>query len=298
MNILIANVGGLRRVEVRELVAALKSRHKLTVAGMSQDSSFRGQAFNYENLPTRVHKSDAYESDHVVSYEFFSNPADAVSIMLGDIMRHNPPDLVVCGLSNGTHMGQDIYCSSNIGMAKESAMFGIPTIAIGTERVIGGQTIQSARSAIGFITGAIESLAKLKMPKHTFLNINIPTPSDFGKFEGVKITKQGRLTTLSSFTEKQDHNGQKYYWANFVPRENEEPEDIESDKTWYDRGYISITPINYDATNHARLEFWGTKTKEMSAEIFATTDESASGDKSVDVWDAVDIAGTVGGILS
>ena len=274
MNILIANVGALRRVEVRELVGALKARHKLTVAGMSQDSSFRGQAFNYDSTPTRVNKSDAYDDDHIVSYEFFSNPADAISIMLGDIMRHDPPDLVICGISNGTHMGQDIYCSSNIGMAKECTMFGVPAIAIGTERIIGGHTTQTIRSAIGFITGAIESLAKLKMPPHTFLNVNIPTPSDFGKFDGVKITRQGRLTTLSSFTEKHDHNAEPYYWANFVPRENSEPEDAESDKTWYDKGYISITPINYDATDHRAIEQWGKTIKKMSEEMPVTTEST------------------------
>jgi len=266
MNILIANVGALRRVELNELVKALKGRHKLTVAGMAYDSSFRGQAFNYDNTPNRVNKSDAYDAEGIVSYEFFSNPADAVSIMLGDIMRHDPPDLVLCGFSNGTHMGQDIYCSSNLGMAKEAAMFNIPTIAIAAERVVGGHTAQTIKSAIGFLTGSIESLSKLKMPKGTFLNINIPASNDFGKFEGVKITRQGKLRSLSDFTEKEDNYG-KYYWANFVPRDNAEPEDDCSDKTWFDKGYISITPLNYDATDHLALEHWGAKMKEMSAEL-------------------------------
>jgi len=267
MNILIANVGGLRRVEVRELVDALKSRHKLVVVGMAKDSSFRGQAFNYDNLPTRGNRSDAYDADHIASYEFFSNPADAVSIMLGSILRHQPPDIVICGISNGTHMGQDIYCSSNIGMAKEAAMFGIPTIAIATDRIIGGHSAKTIRSAIGFLTGAIDGFSKLKMPKRTFININIPNPNDFGKFEGVKVTRQGCLTSLSSFTEKQDHNDETYYWANFVPRVNKEPQDENSDKTWFDRGYISVTPVNYDATDHSAIACWGQTIKTMTDDL-------------------------------
>ena len=255
MNILIANVGNFRSNELKVLAAALGKKHSITIACMAIDSSFKGQAFSYSGIPVRanyiVYDEGKTKSERVNAFEFYSTPADAISVMLGEIMEHQRPDIVVCGINNGIHMGQDIYCSSNIGMAMEAVYFGVPSIAIGIEKRTGGHNEAECANAVKFIDKNIEKIAALKLPKHTFLNINIPTAESYTKLKGVRITRLGWLNLINEFEEKVDHKGQKYYWAKNVERKSEVEEGTAMHA--YDNGYVSITPINYDATSYEEL---------------------------------------------
>jgi len=191
--------------------------------------------------------------DGIAAYEFYSYPADMVSIMLGDIMAHQKPDLVICGINNGVHMGQDIYSSSNIGMAMESIFLGVPAIAVGIEYQPGGHSEKDLENAVTFVDKNLETFAKLKLPKGTILNISIPTVASYKKFKGVKVAAMGRMTQLSEYEEKLDGKGKKYYWAKNVERLNAQPDDTWA-RTWFDQGYITIVPINSDATDHVKVK--------------------------------------------
>ena len=255
MNILIANVGNVRSNELKALATALGKKHSVTIASMAIDSSYKGQAFSYSGVPVCanyiLYSEGKSKSERIRAFEFYSTPADAVSVVLGEIMEHEHPDIVICGINNGIHMGQDIYCSSNIGMAMESVYFGVPAIAVGIEKRIGGHSEMECANAAKFIEKNIEKLATLKLPKHTFLNINIPTVDSYSKLKGVKITHLGWLNLINEFEEKIDHKGQKYYWAKKVERKSEVEEGTAMHA--YENGYVTITPINYDATSYEEL---------------------------------------------
>lgn len=244
MNILIANVGNIRRGEVWALARALDKNHRVTVAVMSQDSSYRAQAFQFANAPTRV---DNHLIGDIPVYEFFSNPADAVSIMLGEIMIAKPPDLVICGIGNGTNLAQDIYVSSHVGMAMEAAFLGYKAVVVATEKKSGGHTDAELEPVIRFIEKNVEAFAKLKLPRQTFLNINVPQVNRYEELSGIRYTSMGKTTLRSTFDKRTDPKGETYYYLRHEPQENVKHGEND-DKTWYDRGYVSITPINYDAT--------------------------------------------------
>jgi 5'-nucleotidase len=251
MNILITNVGNIRSNELRVLVDALSKKHQVTVACMAVDSSCKGQAFSLSGSPVRVNEMDY--ANKVKAYEFYSTPADAVSIMLGEILTRKP-DLVICGINNGIHMGQDIYHSSNVGMAMESAFFNIPSIAVGIEHKVGGHTAEECANAVKFVEKNIEAFAKFNMPTDSFLNINIPTVEKYSDLHGPRITRTGPLTLINEFEEKVDPAGGKYYWAKNVKRESlDETEDLTGISA-FEHGFISITPISYDSTCYETLE--------------------------------------------
>ena len=256
MNILIANVGNVRSNELKTLALALNRKHRVTVACMAIDSSNKGQAFSYCGTPVRVNQLVFHEgktkAKRIMGYEFYSTPADAVSIMLGEIMKHNRPDIVICGINNGIHMGQDIYYSSNVGMAMESVYFGVPSIAVGIARRPGGHSAKECAVAVKFVTKNIEKLAKLELPKHTFLNINIPTVDKYEDLKGVEITRLGWVNLINEFEKKTDHKGDDYYWAKNVQRKSQSPEGTSIYA--YEQGFVSITPIDYNATSHEELK--------------------------------------------
>jgi len=256
VNILIANVGNIRVNEIKSLAEALNKKNKVTVLSMVSDSSHRGQAFSFRDVPVRV--NPLLYKNEIPAYEFHNNPADAMSVMLCEIMAHKKPDLIICGINNAVHMGQDIYCSSNIGMAMEACFFGIPTIAIGVEHRIGGHTEVELKNVITFIEKNLEKFQSMELPKHTFLNINIPDVKKYEQLKGVKVASMSKMTQLSTYIEKTDANGSKYYWADNVKRVNVDA-DEKFARTWFDRGYITIVPLNYDATDYTAVQHWNNK---------------------------------------
>ena len=272
MNILIANVGNCRRAELRELALALNEHHKVTVATMSEDRAFRAQAFTLSHAPTRM--AQIPFDGKIDAYEFYTHPADATSIMLGGVMRHERPDLVICGFSNGTHMGSDIYVSSNIGMATEATYFGVPAIAIGVARRVGGHTKHTLKPAIQWVVEYLHKLTELEIPPRTLLNVNIPHAETYDDIKGVRVTSMGNLSAHYDFIEKTDPDGRKYYWGDIKPRTKRET-DTDTDAYWFDKGYVSVTPINYDATHHESVEHWGGVIKEIIKEAKIVGDSIA-----------------------
>jgi len=232
---------------------------------MAVESSFKGQAFSFCGSPVRMNPvlyknvirnmsptTDVSAFEGIYAYEFYGTPADAVSIMLGDIIAHERPDLVIAGIGNGVHMGQDIFCSSNIGMAMEAAYFSIPSISIAIPYKAGGHTEAECETAVKFIERNLIALVAGGLPKHTFININVPD-LPYEKLKGIKVTRLGWISPIiNEFEERTDHKGKKYYWAKSVTREGQGDEG--TDTHAFDNGYVSITPINYDPTDYAELE--------------------------------------------
>jgi len=288
MHILIANVRNIRTNEIKVLAEALNKNHKITIISHMANKSNRGLAFSFRDEPIRVNpvyykdvlnntswvnstepitainasttakKSNAKTNsafDGISAYEFAGDPADSISIMLGEILAHKRPDLVICGINNGRTMGQDIYCSSNVGMAMEATFFGIPTIAIGIDRKAGGHKEAEVKPVAEFIAKNVEKFASLKLPPHTFLNISMPSVANYKEYKGVKVARMGTMSKLSTYVEKVDPNGGKYYWANNTERKNADA-DMSLAPTWYEKGYITIVPLNYDATDHVAVREW------------------------------------------
>ena len=281
VNILIANVGNVRFNEVKALSEALNKQHKVTLVTMAAESSHRGVAFSFLDTPVRAapllykdvinstewvaqgegtlknaSKKKLEAFDGITAYEFAANPADAISVMLAEILQHEKPDLVICGINNGIHMGQDVYSSSSVGMAFEAAFFRVPTICVAVEHRVGGHSHAELGNAVTFIEKNVEKFAKMHLPEHTFLNINIPTVKAYKDFKGVRIARMGRLVQLSRYVEHVDSCGQKYYWADYAERLNANIGDEQFARTWYDRGYITVTPVSYDATDYDAVEGW------------------------------------------
>jgi 5'/3'-nucleotidase SurE len=152
-------------------------------------------------------------------------------------------------------MGQHVYTSSNIGMAMESCMLGAPTIAVGVAEKVGGYTEEELKPVAEFIGKNVEKFVKMKLPNHTFLNINVPLVTKYKDIKGIKVCNLSRLILPCSYVEKTDPSGGKYYWTDRSAIKNDLMGE-EFARTWYDRGYITIVPINYDATDFECVARW------------------------------------------
>jgi len=85
------------------------------------------------------------------------------------------------------------------------------------------------------------------LKKDTLLNVNVPNLPD-DQIKGVKVTRQGRREYSGSVLERIDPRGKKYYWIggiieDWIPAP-------EADHQAVSEGYISVTPLKLDLTDH------------------------------------------------
>ena len=92
----------------------------------------------------------------------------------------------------------------------------------------------------------------MHLPPNTLLNINIP-PLQAGEIQGIRFTRQGRRIYQDSIQETFDPWGRKHYWIGGGTVLWSGGDD--TDELAVRNGYISVTPIQLDLTNHSGLEY-------------------------------------------
>ena len=173
-------------------------------------------------------------------------PTDCVLVALLDVMKDNPPDIVVSGCNHGPNVGVDVLYSGTVSAALEGLRQGHPSIAVSLDMVHGVQPhhFETAAAVLMEILAEPAFYADLvKVP--AILNVNVPN-IPLSDVEGVLITKQG-FRAYENFVEKQfSPRGRAYYWI----AGNSGPHDAKRGSDGYAliNNYVSVTPINLDLT--------------------------------------------------
>ena len=257
MNILIANVRNLEAPELKVLAGELAKKHTVTVCSLEGPGRRKGNAFSYSGFPIKFKQVSNYmvNGSRIPAYKFQGNPADMISVMLGNIMRHRKPHLVICGISNGISLGTDVFCSSNIGMAMQATFSNVPSIAVGVPMQIGGHSEAELLPAAQFIAKNVEKFVKAKLPTDTFLNITIPLVKKYDDYQGVGISSMDNLTKMTRYLEKVDCQGNKYYWAQLVERDSSAKAAVSptAGMAYFKKNYIIMAPLTYNCTDWTYL---------------------------------------------
>ena len=234
--ILVTNDDGVRSDGIRALADALGHLGDVTIVAPQTESSAIGHALTIarplrlEQLEERVYSVDG-------------TPTDCVNIAIARIL-YAPPDLVVSGINKGYNLGDDVTYSGTVAGAMEGALLGIPGIAVSLRR--NGETLDF-RHAAAAAAAVAEQVLRTGLPPRTFLNINVPT----GRPKGFRVTTQARRNHITSVAEAVDPRQRRYYWI----EEGESDWELNhrSDYQAVRDGYISVTPLHPDLTNHDAL---------------------------------------------
>lgn len=169
-------------------------------------------------------------------------PADSVKFALAEVLDRKP-DLIVSGINQGTNTGVDLLYSGTVSAATEGAINRIPSVAISLASFVFKNFEPSAQFALKIAANTLKN----GLPPGTFLNINVP-PLDAEKIKGVSWTRQGISRWKERFQRRSDPKGKSYYWmdGDKIPDEM----NGNTDEKMIAAGYISITPIHYDLTDH------------------------------------------------
>jgi 5'-nucleotidase len=238
--ILVTNDDGVRSEGIHALAQALTHLGDVTVVAPHTEASAIGHALTLRR-PLRMEPV----SDGV--YEVDGTPTDCVNIAVTQLYdpQGAKPDLVVSGINRGYNLGDDVTYSGTVAGALEGALLGIPSIAVSLERTPDAFEFGKAAEAAARVA---ELVLAQGLAARTFLNINVPS----GHPRGMRVTFQAKRNHITVVAERLDPRNKPYYWIE-EGEDSWEPHD-RSDYQAVRDGYISVTPLHPDMTNHAELE--------------------------------------------
>lgn len=236
--ILITNDDGIQSPGIQVLTSALTPLARCVIVAPDRDNS----AVSHSLTMHRPLKVSRVEEN---LYSVDGTPTDCVAIGLNKILEQRP-DLLVSGINPGPNLGDDIAYSGTVSAAVEGTMYGIPSLAVslaGTHPY----DFTTAGQVAAWLAGIIMEQG---LPGNTLLNANVPAVESI---RGVKVTRQGRRLWKNAIQETLDPWGRKHYWIGGGTPHLDPDED--TDANAISAGYISVTPIHLDLTNHAGLDY-------------------------------------------
>lgn len=237
--ILISNDDGIHSEGIKALAKAMKSLGDVYVVAPDRERSASSHSLTLYH-PLRVEE---------VSRNWYAvdgTPTDCVNLAINGILKARP-DLVIAGINKGPNLGDDITYSGTVSVAMEGTLLGVPSIAMS----VTAKSNFIFRPAAEFARRVSRFVLKNGLPTDTLLNVNVPN-IESEMIKGYRITKQGKRVYGDAVVEKTDPRGRKYFWIGgddlgFVHSKD-------SDFQAISEGYISVTPVHLDLTNHASLK--------------------------------------------
>jgi 5'-nucleotidase len=242
MRILVANDDGYLAPGLAALVNACEGFGTVDVVAPEQNAS------GTSNSLTLHRPLSVYTAPNGVRY-INGTPSDCVHVALTGLLDYRP-DLVVSGINQGANMGDDTLYSGTVAAAMEGYLFGIPSIAFSqTER--GWVHLDSAMlTARRVIQSVIE---RPPAAGAWLLNVNIPNRPDAHQLPW-QFTRLGRRHASEPVIRQTSPRGDTLYWIGSAGDAREAG--VGTDFHATANACVSITPLQVDLTDHARLPDW------------------------------------------
>ncbi|MGA9995743.1 MAG: 5'/3'-nucleotidase SurE [Pyrinomonadaceae bacterium] len=171
-------------------------------------------------------------------------PTDCVTLALNKILGEEElPHICVSGINHGGNLGDDATYSGTVAGALEATILGVPGLAFSLVARENFDFTESAR----FAATAVRKVLSEGLPEGTLLNINIPRT----EIKGVRVTRQGIKNARPVISEHIDPRGKPYFWIGeeYFSSNAEDGTDYRA----IEQGYISVTPLKSDMTDHNAL---------------------------------------------
>jgi 5'-nucleotidase len=178
-------------------------------------------------------------------------PADCVKLAFAQLLPRQP-DLVVSGINAGANVGINVIYSGTVAAAIEAAFLGTPAIA--TSLFLRGHVATDFAQAAVLSRQAIEMILQRGLSAGQVANINIPALKTGEEPAGTRIVRQCTRPWVDTYERRKDPRGRDYFWNSsvFTLGETENDTDVAALRD----GFISITPLQFDLTQHELLKGW------------------------------------------
>ena len=194
-------------------------------------------------LVTEVFEDDAKT---FVGWAVEGRPADCVKLALLELLP-DPPDVIISGLNAGSNAGINVLYSGTVAAAIEGAFYRRTAIAVSLEY---DKKIYDFPAAARYARQVIEQILSRKPAEGSLFNVNLPV-LERGPIRGVKVLPQNVSPYTEKFDRRVNPRGRTYFWAS-LSSSAPDPHpgtDVEA----LAEGYITVTPLKFDLTDHSRL---------------------------------------------
>ena len=248
--ILVTNDDGIEADGLRALAETLRALGNVTVVAPAEESSAVAHALTVRRaLQLRKVGGARYSVD--------GTPTDCVNVAISEVLG-GIPDLVVSGINNGLNVGDDVTYSGTVAGALEGVLLGAPGLAVSLQR--SGGTMDYGPAAAVALQLA-EAILDQGLPRRTLLNVNVPRR----RHHGVRVTVQARRTQAFGTLGAPATEEQAAVWIRSA--EHAWEADPRSDYDTVQAGWVSVTPLHTDWTNHAALDATARLTATTPAEV-------------------------------
>ena len=167
-------------------------------------------------------------------------PSDCVNLAVLGFLPEAPV-LVVSGINHGANLGDDVTYSGTVSAAMEGTILGVASIAVS---LVDGGDFE--------IAGRVARLVAMRvlvggLPGNTLLNVNVPSQPP----RGIRMTRLGHRVYKEKIVEQADPRGRSHYWLGGGEARWDDLEG--TDMGAVHDGYVSLTPLHLDLTNHRAL---------------------------------------------
>ena len=234
MRILIANDDGIYSPGIAALARVADRFGDVRVVAPDVEQSSAGHAISSAR-PVRYRRTSVI--DGIDAFRVNGTPADCVALGLH---RWDDVDVVLSGINLGTNLGNATWHSGTLAAAKQAVLLGSRGIALSAP--INDETTDFT-VLDPWIERVLATLLEAELP---LINVNFPTkPRDLCWTRQAVDQYDGRVVC------DVDPMGREQYWFTVLPLDNP----AQGTDLWaIEHGYVSLTPLRLDLTDHAALQ--------------------------------------------
>ena len=241
MHILLTNDDGIQAPGLLAMERALQAMGDLSVIAPLRQCSGVSHSVTY----LRPLTCEQQQRPGGTGWGVDGMPADCVKLGIDQLCEHRP-ELVVSGINAGLNAGINVIYSGTVAAAREAFFYGISSVAVSLEA-----NPQMDYDAAAAIAMPIIQRILAEQQQAGFYNINIPT-------QALEHDRAPRLLPISlarygdNYIQRQDPKERPYYWSTDSPPppRSDPPTDVDL----LDEGFVTLTPLLFDATDHRLLE--------------------------------------------
>ncbi|MGQ9753631.1 MAG: 5'/3'-nucleotidase SurE [Thermaceae bacterium] len=239
MRILVTNDDGIHSPGLLALAEAALEFGEVRVVAPEWEMSASAHSITI-GRPLRYRRTQLADQalPYLEAFRVDGTPADCVAL---GIYAWEGVDLVLSGINLGSNLGHEIWHSGTVAAAKQAALFGVSAAAFSVP-MNGAEP--SFKKLIPWVKKVIAAL--LEGPRPFLVNVNFPPKSP----KGMIWTRQSVRRYDGEVIPFLDPMGREGFW--FTARPEQEAEEG-TDRWAVEHGFISLTPLGLDLTDHARL---------------------------------------------
>jgi 5'-nucleotidase len=233
MRILICNDDGIYSPGIHALARVACRFGDVRVVAPDVEQSSMGHAITaMRPLSYRRTPLDGFEA-----YRVNGTPADCVAL---GAHHWDRVDVVLSGINLGTNLGNAMWHSGTLAAAKQAALLGMSGIAISAPFGDGAPDYERLAPYLERVLDLLLKESSLRL-----VNVNLPLAP-----RGIRWTRQSVRHYAGHIVPGEDPLGRTHFWFTVVPLE---AADEGTDRWAMEKGFVSITPLRLDLTDHEAL---------------------------------------------